>query len=223
MTLVPQAAANPAEPARPAAPTPAAAPVPAPTAPADAAVPEREPAAEPESVPGPEPVPEPAAESVPEPQAETVRETGAGPFPEPDTEAVPEPDTEAVEAAEAVQDDLAVPGDPGGPAVPSDRPRLRAVPVAPPAGARGDHESPPRREADAPPAAGRPRFGTVSVPEPARIPPARRRDLPAVRAVRLTDEPPAPADRPGPAAVTPVPLPVPRAVPTESRTEEPQP
>ncbi|MER5206886.1 hypothetical protein [Streptomyces sp. NPDC002825] len=71
--------------------------------------------------------------------------------------------------------------------------------------------------------AGRPRFGTVSVPEPSRTPPARRRDLPSVRAVRLTDAPPAPADRRGPAAVTPVPLPVPRAVPTESRTEEPQP
>ncbi|MER7534100.1 hypothetical protein ABTX77_04820 [Streptomyces sp. NPDC097704] len=64
------------------------------------------------------------------------------------------------------------------------------------------------------------------MPEPVRTPPARRRGLPAVRAVRLTDEPPAPVDRPtaaGAAAVTPVPLPVPRAVPTESRTEEPQP
>ncbi|MGW1513945.1 hypothetical protein [Streptomyces sp. NPDC002394] len=223
MTLAPQPPTSPADPARPAAPTPAAAPVPAPAAPADAAVPEREPVPEPESVAGAESVPEPAAESVPEPQAETVRETGAGPLPEPDSEAAPESDREAAEAVEAVQGDLAVPGDPDDQAVPSDRPRLRAVPVAPPAGARGDGESLPRREADAPPTAGRPRFGTVSVPEPARTPPARRRDLPAVRAVRLTDEPSAPAERPAPAAVTPVPLPVPRAVPTESRTEEPQP
>ncbi|MGW4749975.1 hypothetical protein ACWEPR_34800 [Streptomyces sp. NPDC004290] len=86
-------------------------------------------------------------------------------------------------------------------------------------------------DAPAPAAAGRPRLGTVAIPEPSRVPPARRRDLPAVRAVRLTDGPPVPADRPGPAAapaaVTPVPLPLsrpaPRAVPTESRTEEPQP
>ncbi|MFE8940143.1 hypothetical protein ACWDNT_23780 [Streptomyces sp. NPDC000963] len=46
--------------------------------------------------------------------------------------------------------------------------------------------------------------------------------------MRLTDEPPAPAERAAaPAAVTPVPLPVPRpadrAVPTENRPEEPQP
>ncbi|MGW1122589.1 hypothetical protein ACWD5B_36680 [Streptomyces tanashiensis] len=65
---------------------------------------------------------------------------------------------------------------------------------------------------------------------PSRAQQARRGDMPSVRAVRLTDEPPAPVDRSGaaaPAAVTPVPLPVPRpaprAVPTESRTEEPQP
>ncbi|MFF7780604.1 hypothetical protein ACFZCG_40140, partial [Streptomyces tanashiensis] len=74
----------------------------------------------------------------------------------------------------------------------------------------------------------RPRFGTVAMPS--RTQQARRGDMPSVRAVRLTDEPPAPVDRTAAAAtaaVTPVPLPVPRpaprAVPTESRTEEPQP
>ncbi|MFE0776395.1 hypothetical protein [Streptomyces sp. NPDC058861] len=46
--------------------------------------------------------------------------------------------------------------------------------------------------------------------------------------MRLTDEPPAPAERaPAPAAVTPIPLPLSRpavrAVPTENRPEEPQP
>ncbi|MFF0475459.1 hypothetical protein [Streptomyces sp. NPDC004284] len=169
-----------------------------PRTPAPAAVPEREPVAEPESVP------EQTAESAPEPQAETVREPAAEAAPEPAAD-LTEPHREA---AEAVQ------GDPAG------LPRLRAVPVEPPTGSRGDDES---TAGPAPAAAGRPRFGTVSVPEPSRVPPARRRDLPAVRAVRLTDEPPAPADRPAPAAVTPVPLPVPRAVPTESRTEEPQP
>ncbi|KOX15801.1 hypothetical protein ADL06_34360, partial [Streptomyces sp. NRRL F-6491] len=73
----------------------------------------------------------------------------------------------------------------------------------------------------------RPRLGTVPpAPGPSRAGAARRRgDVPSVRAVRLTDEPPAPAERTAPpAAVTPVPLPVPRpAVPTENRPEEPQP
>ncbi|MFD6712019.1 hypothetical protein ACFWEO_36740, partial [Streptomyces roseolus] len=75
----------------------------------------------------------------------------------------------------------------------------------------------------------RPRFAVVSLPEAPRG--ARRRELPSVRAVRLggAGEPPAPAGPAvPPAAVTPVPLPLPRAagtpaVPNESRTEEPQP
>ncbi|MFF5392767.1 hypothetical protein ACFY5H_31240 [Streptomyces sp. NPDC013012] len=76
----------------------------------------------------------------------------------------------------------------------------------------------------------RPRLGTVPLGSgPSRSGAARRRgDVPSVRAVRLTDEPPAPAERaPAPAAVTPVPLPLSRpavrAVPTENRPEEPQP
>ncbi|WP_282696508.1 hypothetical protein [Streptomyces sp. CC208A] len=79
----------------------------------------------------------------------------------------------------------------------------------------------------------RPRLGAVSLPEAPRAA-ARRRGLPAVRAVRLGtpgEPPPAPApdEAPAPpAAVTPVPLPLPRAadtaaVPNASRTEEPQP
>ncbi|MFD3536367.1 hypothetical protein [Streptomyces sp. NPDC058664] len=101
---------------------------------------------------------------------------------------------------------------------------MRPVHVDPPTGARGDAEDRPPR-----PSGTRPRFGVVAVPEPSRTASARRQDAPSVRAVRLTEAPPAPTDRPATAAVTPVPLPVPRPAipavptPTESRTEEPQP
>ncbi|MFH8729373.1 hypothetical protein [Streptomyces termitum] len=70
------------------------------------------------------------------------------------------------------------------------------------------------------------RLGAVPPLGPARA--AARREPPVVRAVRLgaAGEPAPPAAPP--AAVTPVPLPLPRAagtpaVPHESRTEEPQP
>ncbi|MEU2509899.1 hypothetical protein ABZ621_35110 [Streptomyces sp. NPDC007863] len=79
----------------------------------------------------------------------------------------------------------------------------------------------------------RPRFAVVSLPEaPLRGEVRRRRALPSVRAVRLGgvgEPPPGPGGSAvPPAAVTPVPLPLPRAagttaVPNESRTEEPQP
>ncbi|MFE0704229.1 hypothetical protein [Streptomyces sp. NPDC058872] len=172
--------------------------------------PESEPEPEPESEPEPEPEPEP--ESEPEPEPEALSGTGGESA----------NDAERESAARLVRADQ-----PHGPLLP-------AVAVESPAGSRSEDQSPSRQVpgtsgAPAPEAAGRPRFGTVSVPEPSRTPPARRRDVPSVRAVRLTDGPP--ADRPvptgTPAAVTPVPLPVPRpaprAVPTESRTEEPQP
>ncbi|NML55551.1 hypothetical protein HHL19_26295 [Streptomyces sp. R302] len=85
----------------------------------------------------------------------------------------------------------------------------------------------------------RPRLAAVSLPEAPRGA-ARRRELPRVRAVRLGGTPREPEREPAsaerrpasdgrpPAAVTPVPLPLPRAagttaVPNESRTEEPQP
>ncbi|MGW8768116.1 hypothetical protein ACWGN5_37195 [Streptomyces sp. NPDC055815] len=215
MTLVPEARTSASDAAVPCAPapataeqTPTAVPVPPPAEPTDTAVPVPPPAEPTDiAVPVPPPaeptdiaVPEQAA--VPEPQAATAREA--------DVEPLPEPDGEPLEAPGAVQGD------------PADLPLPRAVPGEQDTGARTDDDGEPRPEADAP-TTGRPRFGTVSVPEPSRTPPARRQDLPSVRAVRLTDTPPAPADRRGPAAVTPVPLPVPRAVPTESRTEEPQP
>ncbi|WP_369143075.1 hypothetical protein [Streptomyces sp. R44] len=244
MTLVPEARAGASDAALPAAPVPATAeqapavaPVPSPAEPADTAVPEREPVTEPVPVPErtTESVPEPrTTESVPEPQATApvpeqatapVPEQATVPVPEQAAESVPESRAETVREADAAllpEQDVA-PGAVQG--APADLPPQRAVPVEPPTGARAGDESLPRPEGDAP-TAGRPRFGTVSVPEPVRTPPARRRDLPAVRAVRLTDEPPTPVARPGTAgsaAVTPVPLPLPRAVPTESRTEEPQP
>ncbi|MFE0645092.1 hypothetical protein ACFW2Y_26285 [Streptomyces sp. NPDC058877] len=183
----------------------------------------------PASEAAPETVLRPEAEVLPEPEPEpepvSVSVSVSDPVSEPEPEALfgtggePANDAERESAARADQ--------PRGPLLP-------AVAGESSAGGRSEDQSPSRQVsgspgAPAPEAAGRPRFGTVSVPEPSRTPPARRRDVPSVRVVRLTDEPP--AGRPGPtgtpAAVTPVPLPVPRpvprAVPTESRTEEPQP
>ncbi|MFF3840402.1 hypothetical protein [Streptomyces sp. NPDC001930] len=114
---------------------------------------------------------------------------------------------------------------------PTPGPRLRHVRIDPPAGARGETDDPPPRVPGTPP-----RFGVVTVPQPSRPTSDRRSGTPSVRPVRLTGAAAAPVGLPGaterPAAVTPVPLPVPRpagpsgpAVPpsTESRTEEPQP
>ncbi|MFI9123930.1 hypothetical protein ACIGW0_31835 [Streptomyces bikiniensis] len=118
-------------------------------------------------------------------------------------------------------------------AVPAPRPEATA-PTPETATGPGPDPAPSRGAAPAAPGAAqtprtRPRFGTVPLAGPSRAGAARRRgDVPSVRAVRLTDEPPAPVERAAaPAAVTPVPLPVPppavRAVPTENRPEEPQP
>ncbi|WP_030552018.1 hypothetical protein [Streptomyces exfoliatus] len=131
----------------------------------------------------------------------------------------PEPAQEPAQEQEPTQEPDQAPE-------PQSGPRVRPVPLTPPAGSRGDAEDRPPRPSGIPP-----RVGTVTVPEPSRAAQARRRGVPSVRAVRLTDEPPVLPDRPAtaPAAVTPVPLPLPRTVtpaeqtPTESRTEEPQP
>lgn len=132
---------------------------------------------------------------------------------------------------------------------PEPTPRLRHVRIDPPAGTRGEADDPLTRVPGTPP-----RLGAVAVPRPFRTTSDRRNGTPSVRPVRLTDTTAAPVGLPGgterPAAVTPVPLPVPRpakpitpvtpagtvtpaspagtgtpAVPpsTESRTEEPQP
>ncbi|WP_318206710.1 hypothetical protein [Streptomyces sp. SJL17-1] len=124
-------------------------------------------------------------------------------------------------------------------ATPTPGPRLRHVRIDPPAGPRG--------EADglSPLPGTPPRIGVVPVPQPSRTTSDRRSSTPSVRPVRLVDTAAATDGLPGaterPAAVTPVPLPVPRpatpaepgppaapatpAAPpsTESRTEEPQP
>ncbi|MFJ2935918.1 hypothetical protein ACIO8G_24580 [Streptomyces sp. NPDC087219] len=110
-------------------------------------------------------------------------------------------------------------------------PRLRHVRIDPPAGARGESDDPAPGVPRTPP-----RLGVVAVPPPSRTTSDRRSGTPSVRPVRLMDTTATPVGLPGaperPAAVTPVPLPVPRpagpitpAVPpsTESRTEEPQP
>ncbi|MFJ5830992.1 hypothetical protein [Streptomyces sp. NPDC093089] len=213
MTLVPQAPVPAPDTTLPAVPAAL------PAVPAQAPAVEPAPAAAPTPAVAPAPDQEPAAVAVvPEPAADPVRV----PDHEPDRVPDHEPDADRTGAAE-----------------PSAGPRLRAVLVHPPTGVRGDGKATPPQASgagDEPATAGgaRPRFGTV--PMPARAAQARRRDLPSVRAVRLTDEPPAPADRPAStaaAAVTPVPLPLPRpgtgtgtsteAVPNESRTEEPQP
>ncbi|MGW1926891.1 hypothetical protein ACWCQ0_49635 [Streptomyces massasporeus] len=126
---------------------------------------------------------------------------------------------------------------------PAPGPRLRHVRIGPPAGPRGGTDDPAPRVPGTPP-----RFGVVAVPQPSRTTSDRRSGTPSVRPVRLTGTAARPPGLPGaterPAAVTPVPLPVPRpvtpagpdapvdpagpvtpAVPpsTESRTEEPQP
>ncbi|MFF5921176.1 hypothetical protein ACFY8C_22945 [Streptomyces flavochromogenes] len=123
------------------------------------------------------------------------------------------------------------------PVSPTPGPRVRHVRIDPPAGPRGEPDDPSPWAPGTPP-----RFGVVAVPQPSRTTAERRSGTPSVRPVRLTDTTAAPVRLPGaterPAAVTPVPLPVPRpvtpadpagpvtpAVPpsTESRTEEPQP
>ncbi|WP_329624584.1 hypothetical protein OG357_32965 [Streptomyces sp. NBC_01255] len=174
------------------------------------------PAAEPTVIAAPAPAPAdgPAgATVVPGPRPETA---ALGQQPEQDPQ--PEPEPEPGPVSPAVDRAGAEAG-----------PRVRAVRVDRPAGARGQAGAEPRTEPGT-----KPRLGAVPAPEPSRADAAsRRRSVPTVRAVRLTAEPAAPARRPAPApaAVTPVPLPLPVPpprpvtddVPPESRTEEPQP
>ncbi|MGA5196775.1 hypothetical protein [Streptomyces exfoliatus] len=160
---------------------------------------------------------DPAPDVAPVPDPLGTPDQGPEPEPEPEREPAQEPELEP--APEPAHDPEPGPSPEGGP-------RVRPVPVAPPAGARGDADDRPPRPSGIPP-----RVGTVAVPEPSRAARTRRRGVPSVRAVRLTDEPAVLPDRPAtaPAAVTPVPLPLPRPVTpaeptsTESRTEEPQP
>ncbi|MFE4311413.1 hypothetical protein ACFQ9H_30990 [Streptomyces sp. NPDC056517] len=162
------------------------------------------------------------------PDSTVVDHTVTEPEPEPVSVPAPEPAPEPVGPTPT-----ATPG-----------PRLRHVRIDPPAGARGEAGDPSPRVPGTPP-----RFGVVAVPQPSRTTSDRRSGTPSVRPVRLTDTAAAPVGLPGaterPAAVTPVPLPVPRPAtpagpvtavdpagpvttpadppPTESRTEEPQP
>ncbi|MFC8955577.1 hypothetical protein ACFT8P_23570 [Streptomyces sp. NPDC057101] len=234
MTLVPPAAAVVVPPLRPAAPAPAPDAPPATdtgvrddsTPAATAEPPLAEPSHEQAGQVGQAPHAEPPHAGPPHEQPAQAGEPphAEPPLAEPPPEEPPHSDPGNQEAAPAVP-----------PPAPSGRapgPRVRPVRVDPPAGARADAEDGTPRGTGR-----RPRFGVVAVPEPSRAASARRRSVPSVRAVRLTDEPATPADRSTTtaAAVTPVPLPVPRpatpAVPTptptptatESPTEEPQP
>ncbi|MFE7583544.1 hypothetical protein ACFU5Y_18560 [Streptomyces gardneri] len=186
------------------------------------------PGQQPESDSQPEPEPEPEQEPAPQPQPEP--EPHAQPEPEQDAHPTPEPDPTPEPTPEPAPTPTPSPeSEPLRPATgrTAPGPRVRAVLVDPPAGARG------QSGAETPPEPGtRPRLGAVPATEPTRADAAsRRRSVPTVRAVRLTAEPAAPSRRPAPApaAVTPVPLPLPTPrpvtddVPPESRTEEPQP
>ncbi|KOG36508.1 MULTISPECIES: hypothetical protein [Streptomyces] len=166
---------------------------------------------------------EPAAEPTPGQAAEQAPEPAAAPAPAAAEQA---PAPAFVPTARTEQADPAVPQHASTPE-PAPEPTADRAPDPDPDPDPNTNPEPAQPDAAQPSRGTRPRFGTVSMPSRA---PARRREMPSVRAVRLTDEPPAPVDRPAaatPAAVTPVPLPVPRpgtgAVPTESRTEEPQP
>ncbi|MFE2559334.1 hypothetical protein ACFXGT_25540 [Streptomyces sp. NPDC059352] len=157
-----------------------------------------------------DPHPESQSELQPEPQFQPELQ------PDPELQLQPEPDREPEPVLPAAR-----------PVRPDTGPRVRAVLVDPPAGARPELGAVPPKGPDT-----RPRLGAVPPVEPSRSDAAaRRRSVPTVRAVRLTAEPAGPTRRPAPApaAVTPVPLPLPlprtvtRDEPTESRTEEPQP
>ncbi|WP_395359618.1 hypothetical protein ACHGLA_05980 [Streptomyces sp. YH02] len=157
-----------------------------------------------------------------------------------------EPEPEPDPASEPVSSSAPEPAPAPLGATPAPGPRLRHLRIDPPAAARGEAQDPSPQVPGTPP-----RLGVVPVPQPSRTTSDRRRGTPSVRPVRLVDTAAVPADLPGaaerPAAVTPVPLPVPRpatpaepgrpvtpAIPaepgtpaappsTESRTEEPQP
>lgn len=188
------------------------------------------PAAEPTAIAAPADGPA-GATVVPGPRPETAalgQQPEQDPQPEPETEPEPAPQPEPETEPDPQHE-------PGPVSAAADRagveagPRVRAVRVDRPAGARGQAGAEHRNEPGT-----KPRLGAVPAPEPSRADAAsRRRSVPTVRAVRLTTEPAAPSRRPAPApaAVTPVPLPLPVPqprpvtddVPPESRTEEPQP
>ncbi|MFD3996482.1 hypothetical protein [Streptomyces sp. NPDC058548] len=151
-----------------------------------------------------EAAPVPSGLPVPPPRP---ADTEQGQEPEPEPEAASEPEPVSVPAPEPVPEPLnpipgRIPGSTPGP-------RLRHVRIDPPAGARGETDDPSPRVPRTPP-----RFGVVAVPQPSRTTSDRRNGTPSVRPVRLTDTTAAPVGLPGaterPAAVTPVPLPVPR-------------
>ncbi|MFE6786132.1 hypothetical protein ACFVFF_28140 [Streptomyces sp. NPDC057680] len=146
----------------------------------------------------PVPAAAPVAAGLPVP-APRPADTEPGPAREQTPAATPEPAPAPEPAPEPVG--------PAPTATPG--PRLRHVRTGPPAGAPGERDDQPPRVPGTPP-----RFGVVAVPRPSRTTSDRRGGTPSVRPVRLTDITADPVGPPGaverPAAVTPVPLPVPR-------------